>query len=145
MFIEKETLAQVFFCDFDETFKNTFFHRTPSVPCMKNASVSAVFKLETVTIYSSFWIYSAIIMMSRHWLVEYTILDFYLIKIALFPWIHYKFCWYNQNRQLLSFGNELFKRDATFSCFVFSRKSIKELQSKFQIRSAWQQSHSKRT
>ena len=30
-FIKKETLAQVFSCEFCEIFKNTFFHRTPSV------------------------------------------------------------------------------------------------------------------
>ena len=30
-FIKKETLAQVFSCEFCETLKNTFFHRTPLV------------------------------------------------------------------------------------------------------------------
>ena len=30
-FIEKETLTQVFSCEFCEIFKNTFFHRTPPV------------------------------------------------------------------------------------------------------------------
>ena len=30
-YIKKETLAQVFFCEFCEIFKNTFFYRTPSV------------------------------------------------------------------------------------------------------------------
>ena len=30
-FIKKETLAQVFFCDFCEIFKDTFFYRTPLV------------------------------------------------------------------------------------------------------------------
>ena len=30
-FIKKETVAQVFFCEFCETSKNTFFHRTPVV------------------------------------------------------------------------------------------------------------------
>ena len=30
-FIKKETLAQVFPCEFCEISKNTFFHRTPSV------------------------------------------------------------------------------------------------------------------
>ena len=30
-FIEKETLAQVFSCEFQEMFKNTFFSRTHSV------------------------------------------------------------------------------------------------------------------
>ena len=30
-FIEKETLAQVFSCEFCEISKNTFFHRTPLV------------------------------------------------------------------------------------------------------------------
>ena len=28
-FIKKETLAQVFSCEFYKNFKNTFFHRTP--------------------------------------------------------------------------------------------------------------------
>ena len=28
-FIEKETPTQVFSCEFSETFKNTFFYRTP--------------------------------------------------------------------------------------------------------------------
>ena len=30
-FIKKETLVQVFSCDFCEIFKNTFFYRTPLV------------------------------------------------------------------------------------------------------------------
>ena len=30
-FIKKETLAQVFSCEFCEIYKNTFFHRTPLV------------------------------------------------------------------------------------------------------------------
>ena len=30
-FIKKQTLAQVFFCEFCENFKNTFFYRTPPV------------------------------------------------------------------------------------------------------------------
>ena len=30
-FIKKETLAQVFSCEFCEVYKNTFFHRTPLV------------------------------------------------------------------------------------------------------------------
>ena len=30
-FIKKETLAQVFSCEFCEIFKNAFFHRTPLV------------------------------------------------------------------------------------------------------------------
>ena len=30
-FIKKQTVAQVFFCEFYETPKNTFFHRTPVV------------------------------------------------------------------------------------------------------------------
>ena len=30
-FIKKETLAQVFSCEFCESYKNTFFHRTPLV------------------------------------------------------------------------------------------------------------------
>ena len=30
-FIKKEALAQVFPCEFCETFKNTFFYRTPPV------------------------------------------------------------------------------------------------------------------
>ena len=29
VFIEKETLAQVFSCEFCEVSKNTYFHRTP--------------------------------------------------------------------------------------------------------------------
>ena len=37
-FIKKETLAQVFSCEFCEIFNNTFFYRTPSVA----ASISAV-------------------------------------------------------------------------------------------------------
>ena len=40
-FIEKETLAQVFSCEFWEIFKNTFFYRTPLVA----ASVLALNKL----------------------------------------------------------------------------------------------------
>ena len=34
-FIEKETLAQVFFCKFCEIFKNTYFYRTPLVVAFK--------------------------------------------------------------------------------------------------------------
>ena len=30
-FIKKQTLVQVFFCEFCENFKNTFFYRTPPV------------------------------------------------------------------------------------------------------------------
>ena len=30
-FIKKETLAQVFYCDFYQIFKNTFFHKTSPV------------------------------------------------------------------------------------------------------------------
>ena len=32
-FIKKETLTQVFSCEFCETFKNIFVYRTPSVTC----------------------------------------------------------------------------------------------------------------
>ena len=32
-FIKKETLAQVFSCEFCEIFKNTYFYRTPLVDC----------------------------------------------------------------------------------------------------------------
>ena len=34
-FIKKETLAQVFSCEFCEISKNTFFHRTPLVAASK--------------------------------------------------------------------------------------------------------------
>ena len=43
-FIKKETLAQVFSCEFCEISKNTFFHRTPLVA----ASVTARNSAETV-------------------------------------------------------------------------------------------------
>ena len=33
-FIKKETLAQVFYCEFCEIFKNTFFYRTPPVAAL---------------------------------------------------------------------------------------------------------------
>ena len=35
-FIQKETLAQVFSCEFCEVFKNTFFYRTPLVAASEN-------------------------------------------------------------------------------------------------------------
>ena len=35
-FIKKETLAQVFSCEFCEISKNTFFHRTPLVAASVN-------------------------------------------------------------------------------------------------------------
>ena len=34
-FIKKETLAQMFSCEFYEIFKNTFFYRTPLVAASK--------------------------------------------------------------------------------------------------------------
>ena len=40
-FIKKETLAQVFSCEFCEIFKNTFYYRTPPVA----ASAMTVFKV----------------------------------------------------------------------------------------------------
>ena len=36
-FIKKETLTQVFSCEFFEIFKNTFFYRTPSVAASEDA------------------------------------------------------------------------------------------------------------
>ena len=36
IFIEKNTLAQVFSCEFCEISKNTFFHRAPLVAAVKN-------------------------------------------------------------------------------------------------------------
>ena len=39
-FIEKETLALVFFCEFCEISKNTFFHRTPLVAVSKMVTKS---------------------------------------------------------------------------------------------------------
>ena len=41
-FIKKETLALVFFCEFCEISKNTFFHRTPLVAVSE--MVTKVFK-----------------------------------------------------------------------------------------------------
>ena len=35
-FIKKETMAQMFFCEIYEIFKNTFFHRIPSVATSEN-------------------------------------------------------------------------------------------------------------
>ena len=43
-FTKKETLEQVFSCEFCEIFKNTFFYRTPSVA----ASVSISFRLKNM-------------------------------------------------------------------------------------------------
>ena len=37
-FTNKETLAQVFFSEFCEIFKNTFFYRTPPVAASENKS-----------------------------------------------------------------------------------------------------------
>ena len=36
-FIKKETLAEVFSCEFCEIFKNTFFYKTPLVAASKTA------------------------------------------------------------------------------------------------------------
>ena len=38
-FIKKEALAQVFFCEFYEIFKNTFFYRTPTGDCFFNSFI----------------------------------------------------------------------------------------------------------
>ena len=38
-FIKKETLAQVFSCEFFEISKNTFFYRTPLVAAQKSSSL----------------------------------------------------------------------------------------------------------
>ena len=35
-FVKKETLAQVFYCEFCEIFKNTFFYITPPDDCIWN-------------------------------------------------------------------------------------------------------------
>ena len=53
-FIKKETLAQVFFCEFWEIYKNTFFYRTPLVP----ASVLRAF----CKLFYFWWCFS-----SDHW------------------------------------------------------------------------------
>ena len=39
LFINKETLAQVFSCEFCQIFKNTFFHRTPPVAVSERTSL----------------------------------------------------------------------------------------------------------
>ena len=44
-FIKKDTLAQVFFCEFCEMIKNTFFHKTPLVVAL-NFSVSHCYQAE---------------------------------------------------------------------------------------------------
>ena len=40
-FIKKETLAQVFSCEFCEIFKKTFFHRTPQVAASAEYTLSS--------------------------------------------------------------------------------------------------------
>ena len=45
IFIKKESLAQVFFCEFCEINKNTFFHRTPPVDASVQRKVSGVFDM----------------------------------------------------------------------------------------------------
>ena len=57
-FIKKETLAQVFSCEFCEISKNTFFHRTPPVAasvnklniCQRTISISC---FEFITLYQN--------------------------------------------------------------------------------------------
>ena len=48
-FIEKESLAQVFSCEFFEIPKNTFFYRTPSVAASKNSKLKEKKNLPTRT------------------------------------------------------------------------------------------------
>ena len=38
-FIKKETLAQVFYCEFCETFKSNYFYRTPLDDCFWNFKI----------------------------------------------------------------------------------------------------------
>ena len=45
-FIKKETLAEVFFCEFCEMIKNTFFHRTPLVAASLNFSLPHCYQAE---------------------------------------------------------------------------------------------------
>ena len=40
IFIKKDTLAQVFSCEFCEISKNTFFHRAPLVAAFKNIKIT---------------------------------------------------------------------------------------------------------
>ena len=40
IFIKKDTLAQVFACEFCEISKNTFFHRAPLVAAFKNIKIT---------------------------------------------------------------------------------------------------------
>ena len=47
-FIKKESLAQVFSCEFCEISKNTFFHRTPLVAASKNLSWLLSYHKETL-------------------------------------------------------------------------------------------------
>ena len=42
-FIKKETLAQVFSCEFRENFKNTFFNRTPPVAASESGKIHGMF------------------------------------------------------------------------------------------------------
>ena len=48
-FIKKATVAQVFFCEFCEIFKNTFFHRTPPVAASEEAMKKIKFSLLSST------------------------------------------------------------------------------------------------
>ena len=45
LFIKKETLAQVFSCEFSEISKNTFFHRTPLVAASGDVKVVPPFHI----------------------------------------------------------------------------------------------------
>ena len=42
-FIKKETLAQVFSCEFYKIFKNTFFYRTPPVAASASSMLNVLF------------------------------------------------------------------------------------------------------
>ena len=45
LFIKKEALAQVFYCEFCEISKNTFFHRTPLVAASVYNCIMQLFSL----------------------------------------------------------------------------------------------------
>ena len=50
-FIKKETLAQVFSCEFCEISENTFFYRTPLVAASQNSRYTLKFKNREVAVH----------------------------------------------------------------------------------------------
>ena len=66
-FIKKETLAQVFSCEFCKISKNTFFYRTPLVAAFKDyLSVLRTKPLENISLRNIFYLFPEVLILREH-------------------------------------------------------------------------------